>query len=100
MPFGGETSVGAAGGLPLAVVVKLHTVAQSLVPPAFDALTRQKCCVLPASPVTLADVPATVWSRITDVKPASVATCTRYDVAVADAFQVKVGLVETPVAPL
>ena len=39
-PLIGELSVGAAGGLP-AAVVKLHVLDQALVPPAFVAFTLQ-----------------------------------------------------------
>jgi hypothetical protein len=40
-PFDGEVSVGADGGLTVALVVKLQTVEYALVPPVFVALTRQ-----------------------------------------------------------
>ena len=39
VPLAGVASVGAGGAL--AIVVKLHTVDQALVPPAFAALTSQ-----------------------------------------------------------
>jgi hypothetical protein len=40
------------------------------------------------------------WSAIVVPKAGSVETCTRYDVAPVDAFQVNVAFVATPVAPL
>jgi hypothetical protein len=39
-----------------------------------------------------------LWSRIVVEKSALAETCTRYDVAPVEAFQVSVGFAETPVA--
>lgn len=41
-PSAGDTRIGASGGAVAAAVVKLQTAEKSLVPLAFEALTRQK----------------------------------------------------------
>jgi hypothetical protein len=40
-----------------------------------------------------------LWSTTVVVNPETVDTCTRYEVAPADAFHVSVGFVATPVVP-
>jgi len=57
--------------------------------------------VLAASPLTLYEVVVILlWSTTVVEKFELVETCSRYDVAPEEAFQVRVGDVETPVAPL
>jgi len=94
----GETSVGADGAA--MIVVKLHTLDQLLVAAAFVLLTRQKYCVLLESPVTVYDVSVIpLWSTTVAEKVELVETCNRYNVALLETFQLKVGLVDIPVEP-
>jgi hypothetical protein len=98
-PLGGDAGVGAE--VVCTMVVKPHTFDQLLVPPPFVALTRQKYTALFASPLTENEVPAIpLWSTKVVVKVKVVDTCTRYDAAPLEAFQISVGLVDTPFALL
>jgi len=73
------------------LVLKLHTVDQSLVLVPSVAFTRQKYVVLPARPVTAVDVPGTDWSYAVVPNDELVDTWTRYEVAPVTALHVSVG---------
>ena len=97
----GETSVGAEGTA--TIVVNVQYPDHGLVPPAFEALTRQKYCVLFESGVERVYVGLVrpVGLTTIDENAASVATWRLYEVAPAAAFQpnrVRSATLEAPFA--
>ena len=81
------------------VVVKFLTDEKALVPPAFEALTRQKYSVLKASGPICFVVAWVESSRIILEKFELVDTCIRYEAAPVEANHSSIGVTETPVAP-
>lgn len=95
--FAGEARIGTDGKA--TIVVKRRVAVNALVPPAFVALTRQKNVVLLASPLTAREVAVIPWESTTVVeKLRLMESWRRYVDAPADAFQLSVGFVDTPVA--
>ena len=97
-PFDGVARVGVAGIGTTAV--KFHMAEYWLVPPMFVAFTRQKYLTLLVNgPIALCVVVSVESCTTNDTKFESVATCSLYVDTPAEAFHVRVGLIDMPVAP-
>lgn len=81
-------------------VVNWRVGENSLVPAAFDALTRQKCNVLFCKPTTVEEVSANPdWSATVELKSAAVEIWRWYEEALNAGLQINVSVVGWFVAP-